>query len=305
MNLGIFTAKGIASQADVSDLSSYEDEISYYKEQDYTYIPMPKDGKYYHIADDEVRDIVNGQYLHPDTPMLDAFTKLQRYPFLLFDVFMGFECENGEYNPSGIQETEFPDKTVGWDKIAESPDQFREKYNEEKWTIVIDMAEQTSSERHRILTLADANKRRARELFYRVLSEFEVQLAQMVKREYPNSESLFTEAKPEAIGRWQKSKIDGLVVHISEHMYLSTLMKIVGKSETLRGKMGYTSRNEFDDLGGLIDLRNRIMHPTQTLIHNADNLAKEVSRIKRAVEALERFDNKEIQPEFPRTDDLS
>lgn len=304
MNLDIFTAKGIASQANVSSLSSYEDETSHYREQDYTYIPMPKDGKYFHVIDNEIRDIEDDQYLHPDTSMLDAFSKLQEYPFLLFDEFMSFEHKDGEFQASKIREIDLMDESVSMETIAESPDRFREEYYEEPWHEIIDTIEQMDPERYWILTLADANKRRARELFYRVLSEFEVQLAQMVKRKHPDSESLFGEAKPEAIGRWQKSKIDGLVVHISEHMYLSTLMKIVGKSDSLREEMGYTSRNEFDDdLGALNNLRHRIMHPTKTLVHNAEDLAKEVSRIERAVEALERLDRKEVQPDFPESDD--
>ena len=129
-------------------------------------------------------------------------------------------------------------------------------------------------------------------------------MAHLIEQEYPDSESLFTEAKPEAIGRWQKSKIDELVVHISEHMYLSTLLKVVGKSDNLRGKMGYSSRNQFDnDLGGLIDLRNRIMHPTQTLVHGAGDLEKEINRVNRAIKALDNLDAGEIQPKSPRSAD--
>jgi len=304
MNLNLFTAKGIASSAKTSTIDSYEDEIEEYQEQDYTYIPMPDDGQYYNLARDELREIEREQYLHPDTPMLDAFSKLQEYPFLLFDDFRTFSSEDGAYISEGITEINLPDGSFRADTIAKNPDDFRERYDEETPMKIIDTFEDMASERYWILTLADANKRRARELFYRVLSEFEVQLAHLIEQEYPDSESLFTEAKPEAIGRWQKSKIDELVVHISEHMYLSTLLKIVGKSDNLRERMGYSSRNQFDkDLGGLVDLRNRIMHPTQTLVHDTDDLEKEINRVNRAVEALDNLDAKEIQPKFPRSVD--
>lgn len=304
MNLDLFTARGIASSAKTSTIDSYEDEIEEYQEQDYTYIPMPDDGKYYDLARDELREIEREQYLHPDTPMLDAFSKLQEYPFLLFDDFRSFSSEDGEYISEGITEFNFPDGSFRADEIANNPDDFRERYDDETWINVVDSVENMASERHWIVTLADANKRRARELFYRVLSEFEVQLAHLVEQEYPDSESLFTDAKPEAIGRWQKSKIEELVVHISEHMYLSTLLTVVGKSDNLRGRMGYSSRNQFDkDLGGLVDLRNRIMHPTQTLVHDSDDLEKEIGRVNRAVDALDNLDAKEIQPKFPRSAD--
>ena len=304
MNLNIFTARGIASSAETSTIESYKDEMEEYRKQNYTYIPMPDDGQYYDLSCNELRDIEREQYLHPDTPMLDAFSKLQEYPFLLFDEFRSFNSEDGEYVPEGITEFNLPDGSFRADEIANNPDDFRERYDDETYINLVDSVESMASERYSILTLADANKRRARELFYRVLSEFEVQLAYLVEQEYPDSESLFTEAKPEAIGRWQKSKIDELVVHISEHMYLSSLLKVVGKSDNLRESMGYSSRNQFDnDLGGLVDLRNRIMHPTQTLVHDAEDLEKEINRVTRTVEALDNLDAKEIQPKFPRSVD--
>jgi len=304
MNLDYFTAKGIASSAKTSTIDTYEDEIEEYQRQDYTYIPMPDDGQYYDLGRNELREIDREQYLHPDTPMLDAFSKLQEFPFLLFDDFRTFRSEDEGYISEGIVEYNFPDGSFRADEIANNPHDFRERYDDETLTRVVNSVENMASERYWIVTLADANKRRARELFYRVLSEFEVQLSYLVEQEYPDSESLFTEAKPEAIGRWQKSKIDELVVHIAEHMYLSNLLKVVGKSNNLREKMGYSSRNQFDKaFGGLVDLRNRIMHPTQTLVHDSDDLEKEISRVNRAVEALDNLDAKEIQPKLPRSFD--
>ncbi|SMO90794.1 hypothetical protein [Halorubrum cibi] len=304
MYLDFFTGKEIASSAKTSTIDSYEDEVEEYQKKDYTYIPIPDSKKYYDLSRDELREIEQGQYLHPDTPMLEAFSRLQEYPFLLFDDFRDFRSEDGEYIPAGIKKFNLPDGSFRADEIANNPDDFRERYDDETYIDAVDSLEEMASERYEILTLADANKRRARELFYRVLSEFEVQLAHLIEQEYPDSESLFNEAKPEAIGRWQKSKIDELVVHISEHMYLSTLLKIVGKSENLREKMGYSSRNQFDnDLGGLVKLRNRIMHPTQTLVHDTDDLKKEINRVNRTVEALDNLNAKEIQPKFPKSVD--
>lgn len=303
MNLDFFTAKSIASRADISDLESYESEVLEYQARDYTYIPMPQDGKYYHVNDEELREIASAQYLHPDTTMMEAFRKLEEYPFLLFDAFRDFERVDGEFVDAGINEYDFPDGPVNPEEIVAEPDRFREHYADDATTRrLIDIIMDRNEDRYRILTLADVNKRRARELFYRVLSEFEVQLATLVEQEYPDSETLFSEAKPEAIGRWQKSKLDDLVVHISEHMYLTTLMKIVGKSESLRSRLGYSSRNQFDDdLGGLIELRNRIMHPTQTLVHDVEDLTEAVDRVTRAMDALEKLDGEEIQPNLPES----
>ncbi len=303
MNLDFFSTKGIASSAKVSSIDSYQNDIEEYREQDYTYIPMPDEGQYYDLSKGELGKIEQEQYLHPDTPMMDAFSKLQEYPFLLFDEFRSFSPEDGEYISEGITEYDFPDGRYSAEEIVENADEFRERYDG-NWAHLVDAVDESASDRYWILTLADANKRRARELFYRVLSEFEVQLANLVEQEFPDSESLFSDANPEAIGRWQKSKIDELVVHISEHMYLSTLIDLVGKTPNLREQFGYGSRNQFNkDFGGLVDLRNRIMHPTKTLVHDSDDLEQEIDRVNRAVGALENLDANELQPKFPKSSD--
>jgi hypothetical protein len=83
-------------------------------------------------------------------------------------------------------------------------------------------------------------------------------------------------------------------------MYLTTLMKIVGKSEELRGQFGYESRNQFDDdLGSLIPLRNRVMHPTKTLVHNTEDLSKNIARLHRVIDAVKQFHRDEKESEFP------
>jgi hypothetical protein len=185
--------------------------------------------------------------------------------------------------------------------VLEDPDGVREEYpNNDLIEDFIHAIESAKDYRYSIITLADVNKRRARELFFRVLSEFEVILSGLVEVEFPDSTTLFHDANAEAIGRWEKSKLDDLVVHISEHMYLTTLMKIVGKSESLRGQFGYESRNQFDnDLGGLIPLRNKVMHPTKTLVHNTEDLSKNIGRLHRAIDAVEEFHQEEIESEFP------
>lgn len=83
-------------------------------------------------------------------------------------------------------------------------------------------------------------------------------------------------------------------------MHLTTLMKIVGKSEWLRQQFGFESRNQFDkQLGGLNDLRNHVMHPTKILVHNRDDLSKMVDRVHRATDALKEFHHDDVDSEFP------
>jgi hypothetical protein len=74
-------------------------------------------------------------------------------------------------------------------------------------------------------------------------------------------------------------------------MTLSEMMKIIGKSESMRAKFGFSSRNRFDSGlgGGVIKLRNKVMHPTRTLIQDDSDLLKLVERLERIEEALRNY----------------
>lgn len=299
MELDGFTARQIASEADYSTAEEYESEVRHYRERNFTYIPMPEDGHYYHVRDGELYEIESDQYVKPNTAMLAAFSKLEEYDFLLIDWFDNLVTGGTvAYIANRLDGADASELAVD---VLEDPDSVREQYsNNEVVEDFISAIESTKDARYSIITLADVNKRRARELFFRVLSEFEILLSSLVEDEFPDSTTLFSDARVEAIGRWEKSKLDDLVVHISEHMYLSTLMKIVGKSEALRGQFGYESRNQFDsDLGGLNRLRNQVMHPTKTLVHNTEDLSKNVARLHRAIDAIEEFHRDEMESEFP------
>lgn len=299
MDLSNFTADQIASEADYSTKEEYESEISYYRKRNYTYIPMPEDDRYYHVQDEEVYPINEEQYIKPKTDLVSALSTLEQYPFLLIDWFHNLITDDlAAYIADRLDGADAAELAS---EVLEDPDKVRERYDDsELINDFIYAVKETTDKRYSIITLADVNKRRVRELLYRVLSEFEVVLSRLVEAEFPDSTSLFQDANAEAIGRWQKSKIDDLVVHISEYMYLTTLMKVVGKSESLRQRFGYESRNQFDkDLGGLIELRNQVMHPTKTLVHNSEDLSKTVKRLNRAIEALEEFHSDDVGSEFP------
>lgn len=71
-------------------------------------------------------------------------------------------------------------------------------------------------------------------------------------------------------------------------MTLSEMMKVVGKSEALRENFGYSSRNQFKkNLGGLVPLRNKVMHASRTLVHNWSDLKQLLDRVLGAESAIE------------------
>lgn len=300
LSLDRFLALDIASSADVEFLDTYANNIDHYEREAYTYIPIPASNKFYHVDDGKLRDINDEQYLHPDLPMLTALERLQDYPFLLYNQFMKFEEADegtiGGYLPVGEPEFEIKDKSLTPSQIRKAPEEFLNELSEddERARNVIKLVMEQQNPYY-ILTVADTNKRQARELFYHVLSEFEIQLANSIEKKYPNS--LIEEVSEEEIERWYRAKLDKLEIHIAEHMYLSTLLKVAGKDEKIRREFGCTSHNQFDNkFGGLNNLRHKVMHPTRALAHNSKDLEKQVARIKRALSTLENTELKQIEP---------
>jgi len=303
VNIDQFLAIDIASEADVENSEQYEDNISYYKNNNYTYIPIPSSNKFYHVTAEELRELEIDQYFHPDLPMIDAFDRLQKYPFLLYDQFMSFESTDEEsdrrFEPTGLNMFEIDGSEMSAAEIAERSGALMEQVPEEHSdTTIIEAVVSMAEDRYRIVTLADANKRRARELFYHVISEFEIQLSNLIKLHYPDS--FISDVKEDEIERWYRAKLDELEIHISEHMYLSTMLKVGRKTESIYEKFGFSSGNKFkENLGGLNDLRHKVMHPTRGLVHNYEDLRKQIERVQRAKDALEHLDTEQVQPEYP------
>ena len=80
--------------ADVETLDTYEARINEYQAKDFTYIPMPKDMKYYDTEEGWLRDLDKGQIIHEDTHLMEVLRKMSNHPFLLVD----FGRENQYYD---------------------------------------------------------------------------------------------------------------------------------------------------------------------------------------------------------------
>ncbi|MDR5657700.1 hypothetical protein RH831_10985 [Halodesulfurarchaeum sp. HSR-GB] len=299
LSLDQFRAQGIISEADTETIESYESNRSHYRENNFTYIPIPSSDKYYHVTDEELRDIDEDQYIPPELSMMAAFERLEKHPFLLVDLFMDFEYPDEgdqDFVPSGESNYDIMGETYTASEVVEESDSLldelsdKESYAEKQVNDILWFNE----ERYHILTLADVNKRRSRELFYHVLSEFEIELSNLIKSHYPNS--IIPGVKETEIERWYRAKIDELEIHITEHMNLSSLLKVGGKNEEIRGSFGFSSRSQFDEhLGGLNDLRHKVMHPTRALVHDKQDLEDHVDRVRRTQDVLKTLEeNKPI-----------
>lgn len=227
-----FTAADISTQATTKTLDSYEDAIEEFEEEDWTYIPMPQDGKYYNIkTDEEPQDLVEDQYIDPDLHLLDVMEKLINHPFLLVD-------HNDSYE---------------------------------------------------IIHLSNMNKRQVKDFLYPLLSELAHQLSQQIEDYYDDSEDLFGPVREHTLGTWVKAKQNDVELHIAEFLTLGSMISIIKGHDPLMNKCGFDDNDEVDDLGGVKDLRDKVMHGNRTLVNDQKTLEKHINRIGRAQKIVQRL----------------
>ncbi|WP_372479382.1 hypothetical protein ACAH01_12355 [Halomicrobium sp. HM KBTZ05] len=249
-----------------------------YRAKNYTHIPLPLDQKYVNTETGEVHDLAPQQIIHPDASVFTAISHLRGDPFLLVDHRYWYGVEDGEIKWSG-RNTDF-DRKLG--RIIST----RHHDPETKR----DIANVVRSQGHvGIITLADINSRAAKESIYPVIAELESVFAEKIEEELDEID-IVPYLSSKTIDRWSEAKEEGLGMHISEFMELSEILSVVGDHETLRAKFDYNSKTEFEETGGLVHLRNPIMHLSRTLVHNREDLQQTVDRIERCKDIIERAD---------------
>lgn len=267
----------VAQSASIETIDTYESNIDYYEANRYTYIPMPLDGVFFDRERDEIRDISPNQYVFEDETTRGALDVLVEHPFLLIE-------HNSilSITPKGQFSFSFLDdegQRVG--DIHDAYEEFPSRSDE-----LVELAQDYPV--FRIFTLADVNRRLVKQTLYGGVAELESRLAEEINNSELEARDIYEDLSAETIGRWEKSKLTDVNLPISEFMKLSEMLKIVGKRHDLREQFGYESRNQFDqDLGGLIDLRNSIMHATRSLVHSRADLKQLVDRLSRAESVIE------------------
>lgn len=272
-----FEALSISSSASIESIDSYEDNLNYYKKNNYSYVLMPFDGKYYSLNADEIEDIEEKQVVDVDTSIRYAIEILTEFPFLMI--------ENGRPSGCVVKDGEIYFDTWKHDEGDEysHPSELFREHPGFKQEMVDNESEGNT---FYIVTAADLNKRVAKEMMYSVLADLENSFVDIIKDEFPNSEDLFRDVSPATIGRWQKAGLGDIQMHITEYMTLSEMQKIIAKSESLRSRCQFSTRSQFDkQMSGIVDLRNRVMHSSRTVIHDSDDVEQLRSRLDR-VEGL-------------------
>ena len=129
-----------------------------------------------------------------------------------------------------------------------------------------------------MITISDLNRHPLRVALYDIMGAFEANLVRLVESHFSDAwtwlELLADDKKAPIIGYWELSKRKGLDIGPSSSLYLVQLLEVIGKTEPLRSKLGFSSKKKFDDATGRIaDCRNRVMHPVRHLVLQTSDVA--------------------------------
>lgn len=284
--------------ADVETLDTYEARINEYQAKDFTYIPMPKDMKYYDTEEGWLRDLDKGQIIHEDTHLMEVLRKMSNHPFLLVD----FGRENQYYDLDLEGETKLinqdmfehisrrgdahiavgPEQTINVGELSDdfenkqplSVHEVQQKYPDKVGDTIIPYNKQ-----YGMITLVDINSRGIKQMLYKIISQLSSDLATKIESKYPDSEDLFKYMRPITIGRGRKDKVNGLNMHISEHMNLLEMMQAIQASDKdFVNSCGFESKEDVETLNSINDIRNRVMHANRSLIYDRKEI-KEVIKV--------------------------
>jgi CBS domain protein len=128
------------------------------------------------------------------------------------------------------------------------------------------------------VTPADVNKQPGRTYFYLLLAEFEMALAELLRREFESPKAALDMLRPERKERVLKQHDEHRAMNvdadiISEMMFADVLC--VARGSSIPEKLGCASKREWDRAtGSLENLRNDVMHPVRPLFFDKRPLEK-------------------------------
>jgi hypothetical protein len=107
----------------------------------------------------------------------------------------------------------------------------------------------------------------------------QLDLATLVKREFADPwdwiERLDERSQPQVLGYWELAKRKGVDVGPVAATTLSQLLGVVAKRKDLLQRLGFASRNAFEEeTGSIPDTRNKVMHPVRPLVLNQEEVRK-------------------------------
>lgn len=104
-----YTVSDISSRATVETLETYEDAISHFEDEQWTYMPLPEDNEYYDRRAGELKSLNRNQFVSPDLHLFDAMEQLVNHPFLLIETESGYDIVNiSDVNRRRVKEFIYP-----------------------------------------------------------------------------------------------------------------------------------------------------------------------------------------------------
>lgn len=147
-----------------------------------------------------------------------------------------------------------------------------------------------------LVSPADLNKLAARIYLYNLIGEMELGLMTLIKDHFEDRQDEFIQYLSSERQEASSTLLQGLEagnaeLDLLQQLYLSDLINIVVKEPALREKLRLASRNQAGKaLGGLNELRKRIMHPVKPLLEKVPedlfSLHERVSRITDLLDQL-------------------
>ena len=143
-----------------------------------------------------------------------------------------------------------------------------------------------------IITRADVNKRAFRTLFYIVLSELESQLLNLIQTLLPcekHLQLLSEERAKDVLYNYWKAKTGNVEISVEQYLSFSDIINIILKSKDMVvwSLLGCASKKQADSLTSLVDLRNRVMHSTRSLLAREGSILRILQQYKQIWELLE------------------
>ena len=247
--VGLHKVFDLWNQASFETRETFEDNIEFYKENSYSYIPLPWTDEYFDVESGEVKELSENQRIVQDTSLIEALDKLKTEPFLLHDA---------------VADTHDPDNLGDLD---------REEYFEK--TSSDDYYQYEEDDRWFIITWADFKKREAKEMVYPLVAELANKFADIIEEYYDGSEEIVEskQLKPETVGRWYYDKKKGSVLHISEYLDMTEMKTIITNNPDLIETCGFDSKTKaIEKIDEIKKLRNKVMHANKTLVNSEEDL---------------------------------
>jgi len=121
------------------------------------------------------------------------------------------------------------------------------------------------------ITVWDFNKQPARGYLYLLLSRLETDFAELIRRRFPDQNDALSllpdDSQPQVLGRYAPDEAADRESELLAYFDFSDLVEVIERDEQIRRALGFRSRNAWSrQIGGMVELRNAVMHPVRNMV---------------------------------------